>query len=130
MLVDIMQLYGFLADLHLLVLHGWGHNRRLHAGAGTGGADHGVGGGAEPACRSGVGGAGSEDPVLMMKNDIRRLAVSEAHPSSATGSLGCASLTASLLENRRSPWSDAKRRFIRNKAAVASLIVLAIIALA
>ncbi|MBC5764330.1 ABC transporter permease [Ramlibacter albus] len=30
----------------------------------------------------------------------------------------------------RSPWSDAKRRFIRNRAAVASVIILAIIALA
>ncbi|MGE4243014.1 ABC transporter permease [Ramlibacter sp.] len=32
--------------------------------------------------------------------------------------------------NGRSPWSDARRRFARNKAAVASAIVLAVIALA
>jgi oligopeptide transport system permease protein len=31
---------------------------------------------------------------------------------------------------RRSPWTDARRRFMRNKAAVASVIVLAVIALA
>jgi oligopeptide transport system permease protein len=30
----------------------------------------------------------------------------------------------------RSPWSDARRRFMRNKAAVASLVILAIITLA
>jgi len=30
----------------------------------------------------------------------------------------------------RSPWSDARRRFIRNRAAVVSLVVLAVIALA
>jgi oligopeptide transport system permease protein len=30
----------------------------------------------------------------------------------------------------RSPWSDARRRFMRNRAAVASLVVLAVIALA
>ena len=34
------------------------------------------------------------------------------------------------LKKGRSPWSDARRRFRRNRAAVASLIVLAIIALA
>src|SRR3954447_5983007 len=30
----------------------------------------------------------------------------------------------------RSPWSDARRRFMRNRAAVASLVVLAVIAAA
>ena len=41
-----------------------------------------------------------------------------------------ATLQSSALDGGRSLWSDARRRFLRNRAAIVSLVVLSIICLA